>query len=537
MTARIMTFLTRMQAAHPTRVWWLCAASLAAVLLIPLLLVQIPPLLDYSNHLARMYILAHPEDAIIRRFYGPAWGIVPYTLTDLLAVGLQREVSLFVTGKIMLGIALVLPTIGVIVYNYVTYRKLSLWALSFGVFSYNALFLLCLYNFYISCGVALLMASAWITLRDRHVYLDILLSALLSAGLFLIHLYGAVFYLILVGSFELARIERGHPERPLWRQLLGVAIKLFPATTVICAMDILSHSFTTNSQTLYLEPTYKLAELEYPWTGYVSAGLLIAFTIWLGLYFGVKDRLLTIRAPAAIAAGVCFVLYLVLPFELSGAALFSSRFIVMSAMVLWAGMLPGPMTPRMRSWVTGLLLMLLVFNTGTTSFAWLREERDIEALRSVIAPVEPGSRVLYITGTDQQMDDYAPHAPFGENLTLFPAYLHFPALLVFEHESFWPLMLAVKGTMPIKVNPPYDKLAMSQGGPAPYNCLDITHCDPDVLRGMPFLRRWRHYFNYVLLLPARAVPDAAHIDPDALQLVGINDFAALYRVKPLAAEP
>ncbi len=37
-------------------VWWAAFLAVVAVLLVPLFLTEIPPLLDYPNHLARMSI-------------------------------------------------------------------------------------------------------------------------------------------------------------------------------------------------------------------------------------------------------------------------------------------------------------------------------------------------------------------------------------------------------------------------------------------------------------------------------------------------
>ena len=46
--------------------WWQALAGLCAVLLAPLLVVDVPPLLDYPNHLARVFVLASlPHDPVL----------------------------------------------------------------------------------------------------------------------------------------------------------------------------------------------------------------------------------------------------------------------------------------------------------------------------------------------------------------------------------------------------------------------------------------------------------------------------------------
>jgi hypothetical protein len=52
---RAAPFIERARALLATRVaWWSVLAGTCAVLLAPLFLVDVPPLLDYPNHLARM---------------------------------------------------------------------------------------------------------------------------------------------------------------------------------------------------------------------------------------------------------------------------------------------------------------------------------------------------------------------------------------------------------------------------------------------------------------------------------------------------
>ncbi|MEA2790465.1 MAG: hypothetical protein QOG73_2871, partial [Acetobacteraceae bacterium] len=66
---------------HPgavDRVWWAVLIGLCAVLAAPLFVIDVPPLLDYPNHLARAFVLASlPDDTVLARFYAPHWSIIP----------------------------------------------------------------------------------------------------------------------------------------------------------------------------------------------------------------------------------------------------------------------------------------------------------------------------------------------------------------------------------------------------------------------------------------------------------------------------
>jgi len=59
-------------------VWWSTLIVLCGVLLMPLAVVDVLPLLDYPNHLARAYVLAWgQQDAFLSHMYAPHWAIIP----------------------------------------------------------------------------------------------------------------------------------------------------------------------------------------------------------------------------------------------------------------------------------------------------------------------------------------------------------------------------------------------------------------------------------------------------------------------------
>ena len=79
---------------------------LAAALLLPVWTVRHLPLVDYPNHLARAFILAHPEDAILARYYAPDWSPNPYLLMDAALVAMQRVMPVDTAGRILVSVSL-----------------------------------------------------------------------------------------------------------------------------------------------------------------------------------------------------------------------------------------------------------------------------------------------------------------------------------------------------------------------------------------------------------------------------------------------
>ena len=174
------------------------------VLLAPLTLVDVPPLLDYPNHLARAVVLAFgATDPIVSRMYVPHWAIIPNLGTDLVLPPLLHLLPVHLAGRIVVGITLLLPVIGTIAYSRAVFGRCSLWPLASGLAAYNATLLLGFMNFVAAIGMALLLAAAWIGWRDRHSLRAVTLAPLGCVALFFCHLMGLLFFYVLIAGYEL----------------------------------------------------------------------------------------------------------------------------------------------------------------------------------------------------------------------------------------------------------------------------------------------------------------------------------------------
>src|SRR5579864_3872613 len=78
-----------------------------AALLVPLMLVDVPPLLDYPNHLARAYLLAFGSgDPFLSHMYAAHWAIIPNLATDLILPPLLLILPVHFVGRIVVAIAI-----------------------------------------------------------------------------------------------------------------------------------------------------------------------------------------------------------------------------------------------------------------------------------------------------------------------------------------------------------------------------------------------------------------------------------------------
>src|SRR3984885_3401029 len=66
---------------------------LAAAAFLPMLLTPIPAMVDYPNHLARMYILAQDGAPDANPYYEVAWALYPNLAMDLLVPQMARLIG------------------------------------------------------------------------------------------------------------------------------------------------------------------------------------------------------------------------------------------------------------------------------------------------------------------------------------------------------------------------------------------------------------------------------------------------------------
>ena len=166
------------------------------------LIADVPPLLDYPDHLAQLVMLAAgPDDrpgadihaalgdhsqSRNRRDRSPAAAPAAGSHRRTLPAGRHPAAEPRRRARA--------PPRAV--------GRRSFWPLASELFAYYSGFLLGFLNWQIGSGLAMLFAAAWLTWREHHPVATIAAAAAASVVLFFCHLMGLVFFLVLIGSAE-----------------------------------------------------------------------------------------------------------------------------------------------------------------------------------------------------------------------------------------------------------------------------------------------------------------------------------------------
>ncbi|WP_316181171.1 MULTISPECIES: hypothetical protein [unclassified Bradyrhizobium] len=481
-------------ASHMQRLWAVLALVLAIVLALPFLLVDVPPVLDYPNHLARLFVLAHPDDPVLSQMYAPNWRVLPNLGMDVIGVALLRFTDVHVGGRILLALSLFAPLFGVIAYHRAVFGRLSLWPLAAGIIAYDGVFLLGFMNFQLSLGLALGGAAGWVALRRRGWLPAIAWGAIAAAAAFLCHIFGLLFFAVLIGAGEADRLWRLRRSPGLARELVVVAcalgITLSPAVLLYGLCPLGEGGLQLGA---WIGPP-KLWRIMTPFLT-TSAELTVITTVAVLSVLILVRRQIVVAPGIPLALAALFVAFVAAPWSALGGTFIDMRFAAMCGLLLFAGL--QPVVSGRKAALVGIVLAgLTLIRTADIASAWIDHRVDLAELRAAIAHVQPGARVIAAHGHEQPVS--------SRRERILPGFRyvdsHMAALLVIERRAFWPLMFAHPSQQPVAVRPSFARLAQPLAEPAAWRWLQPDTPSADVLQLARYLAGWRSHFDAVLLL-------------------------------------
>src|ERR1700722_19918278 len=245
------------------------------MLLAPIWTVAFPPLLDYPNHLARAFVLAHLNDShfSFRAFYRSDWGAYPYLGMDASLAVLGRIFPIETAGRVFLSLsALALPGAAWFFLRQAQLKSDAsfLWAL---LIAYNVFFLEGFLNFDLSIAVGFVALGLWLRWLANPSRGRWFVALVAFTALYFTHLLGfGIAGLIVVAYLALSR-------RPflywLWSGSLalpGVAFYLHSSRVGLSANKIIFHGWDDKIDSLGM-----ILHGYWPWLDWVS---LLALGVW-----------------------------------------------------------------------------------------------------------------------------------------------------------------------------------------------------------------------------------------------------------------
>ena len=510
----------------------------------------IPPLLDYPNHLARLWLQAGGvREPPFNSIYAIDLTSVRTNIgIDLLAAALGRTLPIETLGQWLVLVAVVLPPLGAALLNRAAFGGTHWWQVGLPLLAWNWTLIAGFLNFQIGLGVALLAAAADPALRRCASPLGAFLLRAAIAGLLLLtHAFAALFYAGL-----LAALAFGSAWKPL-RSMQGVGQGIGRAMLVVLpiALPVLLAWLSAPAlpgaqedaatQTSWLGGFSLRAKIVTLFSGIAAYksfyDLLFVGLLALPVVWALLVGRLRVHAGLALAALGLLLLTFAVPPKVAGTYFVDARFPVMAVLAAAAALRPEltasawPRRTAVEALLASALMVLVGARAAWVAGIWHERQADIASLRRALSHVAPGEAVLQVTHSmTVPARRSAPRGRYygGGGPML---YEHLPALAVPWRQAFVPILFASRGKQPLRVLPPWDEIA----GPDNTTAVSVHRLADEIHATLPenteYVREWRTRNDYVLVLNADQPDDEGPMAmPPELRLMADEGFARLYQI-------
>jgi hypothetical protein len=491
-------------------------ALLAVASLLPVLLTPIPAMVDYPNHLARMYILSRNGTPDANPYYEVAWALYPNLAMDLLIPQIARLISVENATRLFLLLSQVLIVGGALALERVVKGKVHLAGFAALMLLYCLPFTWGFVNFEFGLGVALCGIAVYLMFAERVWPLRLALHALFVATLFTAHFFALGVYGATLGFYEL---WRAHDRKVSYREvILRLVLLAIPAVALFGIMQITAGSIGGEGTTWSFE--FKPIWLFRIMNGYnLSVSAASALALMAALFVAARRGFLKL-APAGMWLAIGFaLLYLAIPSSLLGTSFADLRVIPAAALILPA--FCSLSLPDRRWTIAALAVVsaITLANLAVVYAVWLPYRADYASIIASFHKIDRGSKVL-IGGGGEGEDP-----PFND-LTQYPMF-YAPTLAVHYANAFVPNLFTAVGKQPVQPRAAVGRLAISYGGPMPMNVLTALaagRTSPDI---PPFIRTWTRDYDYLYVIGQPRVNPL----PDRLEELDRSARFVLYKIR------
>jgi hypothetical protein len=473
-----------------------------AILLVPVWSVVIPPLNDYLNHLARMFIYAHlGDDADLRKMYELRLVLVPNLAMDAIVPLFMRVMPLHDAGRVFVSLILALWVLGPLLLHRALYGRFSAWPLAAAFFAYNAVFAWGFVNYLFGAGLVFVALAAWVRADRLAPLVRLALFTLLSVALYFSHLVAFAIYGLCVAAYELGRLpELRRQPAAAWLSRLGPAAGQFLAAAILF---------------LFVSPSGKrfdaggLAGLEISLNNFHDLAQGVRAPIWVEL--GVIDYLSFAFLAAVIVLGLLSRRLTVhqrflLPLLALGAV---AGILVLFKLSIDDVLLRIRFTPVLAclfvaasSWrVEGARrLLVAAFAVGAALFVgrmalvtdrWADYDRQFTEFRQALAVVPKGSAIFQALVDNPPIEPPRLHG-YGE----YP-YEFMTELATIERSAFSPLLFTFGELQILRTTPAYRPFTVGEATELPWEELPAHAA---VAAPSHFQDNWPQHFDYLVAL-------------------------------------
>ena len=482
--------------------------------LLPMAVADIPAMVDYPNHLARMSILARAGTAAANPFYDVAWAPYPNLAMDLLVPPLARVIGVESATKLFYLLSQALIVGGTVTLAAANRGPVVAAGTIACLFLYAMPFAFGFVNFAFAFGLALFALAAWLRLAGRSLAIRLAVHAAFVAALFFAHLVALGLYGFAIGVIELWRMARERPDpRRAALLLLGMA-----APAVAVAALAMSRGGAVGGSGNHWSIDAKLLWLGIlnGWSRQYSA--VLAGILAIPAYLVFARGGLRLAGPGPWLAAGFALLFAAMPYRLVDTAFVDGRVLIAAILILPAFVAGRIGSERLRRTAYGILIAACLLNIAVSTWVQASYRPEYRALLAAFEIMPRGAKLLAAARGD--VED-PPNDLLG-----YPMY-HAATLAAHTRDAFVPTVFTAPGKQPLRANAAVRHLTVIEAGPIPLRLLDAYAAGEEPPPEIAYVANWTRDFDYLLLLaPGTEPPRRPQLEP-----IAAGGRFVLYRIR------
>lgn len=392
--------------------WSVAAPAAIFVLsLIPLVVTPVLPLIDYYNHIARFFVLAHIDASpFLQRYYEARWSLLPNIGVDVLGTPLLAILPPLIAAKAIIVIIMAVLFSGALYFHRaLTGTRSLLVPVLLAPLLYSYILNWGFANFLLGLGLVFWAAGWWLRMRHRPA-IAVPVSCLLALVVFFCHGIAFLLYGLLIVSLEIGAFLAAPRRDP--RQL-GRMLVLAALTAVLPVLYFLlwktGQAGGSAVAALNLEPIplserivraglYHLktiVRVEEGPAGWFDAATFVMQIVAVGILL--RERKLAIPSHARFMV-IAVIILAALPLPtLFGVGHIADRTPLFAALALIGALLvkPGAWTGINRL-MGGILIAVAVVRIAAISVHWHSYTKMYDEFRSIASHISPQSLTMGI---------------------------------------------------------------------------------------------------------------------------------------------
>ncbi len=376
---------------------WPTVVLVCLIAIAPLLVVGIAPLTDLWGHLGRYAVQTElAQRPGLQPYFTFEWKLIGNLGGDLLVEALHPLLGLEGSVRATVMITQGLGALGLLLVSREVHGRVTPFALAAIPALYGFPFNYGFINYTLSMALALLAYAAWLRLRKHgREGLAGLWLGFAGAAIWVAHTYGWAFLGLLAGSTMLAEVWRArlHPLRAVLRILAACWPLLLPVVPMVI-WRAESSGAAISGWAWQFKFNWLLSPLRTYWRDF-DMGSLAVVTALLG--FMLASRKTAHDAGLGIAALLCLIFFLILPFRVFGSAFADMR---LAPYALATALLAvGPVRRGSRALLVagGLALAFFGVRMASTAMAYVEQDRQVQAALPAVDRLPEGARVAFFS--------------------------------------------------------------------------------------------------------------------------------------------